>query len=71
MRELSFERSRQDENDAKLNINICKSNVKISRIKRAKFNLFFCKFFRKLISKPYYWDQNIVLYIKICRKLFC
>ena len=46
MRELSFERSRQDENDAKLNINIIKSNVKISRIKRAKFNLFFCKFFR-------------------------
>ena len=33
MSDLSFERSRQDENGAKLYINICKSNVEISWIK--------------------------------------
>ena len=37
----------------------------------AKFDLFLAFFFCKLISKPYYWAQDIPLYIKICRKLFC
>ena len=33
MTDLSFERSRQDENVKKLYVNICKSNVEISQIK--------------------------------------
>ena len=41
MSDLSFERSRQDENGAKLiYINICKSNVEISRIKGLNLTYF-------------------------------
>ena len=70
MRDLSFERSRQNEMVLNQNINLCKSNVEIFRIKGLNLT-YFLHFFQKLISKPYYWAKNIILYIKICRKLGC
>ena len=47
MSDLSFERSRQDVNGAKLYIKICKSNVEISRIKRLNLT-YFLPFFLKV-----------------------
>ena len=44
MSDLSFERSRQDENGAKLIYNICKSNVEISRIKGLNLTYFLAFF---------------------------
>ena len=49
MRDLSVERSRKNENDAKLNSNIhvCKSNVEIIRIKGLNLT-YFLQFFPKV-----------------------
>ena len=47
MSNLSFERSRQAENGAKLFINICKGNVEIIRIKGLNLT-YFLQFFLKV-----------------------